>query len=101
MRFIKRLLMLLIALAVVLLGVMFTIHNTTRVSIDLVLVTLPEASLSLWLIGAFALGAILGLIFSSFVIMSLKTRLYAVNKRISASQRELEKSRLSSSKDLA
>jgi putative membrane protein len=69
---------------------MFTVYNTEKVSIDLVLVQLPQASLSLWLIAFFVVGGVLGTILSTIVIVSLKAKLSLSRRKIDAVNKELE-----------
>ncbi|KAA0873997.1 LapA family protein [Nitrincola tapanii] len=78
------------SLVVLLAGILFAIHNTAAVSIDLIFITLPEASLSMWLLGAFALGGLLGVVLSSVIIMTLKTRLYYLKKKMNAAREQLD-----------
>lgn len=101
MRFIKRLIVVLLVLLVILAGILFTLHNMTPVNIDLIFFTLPEASLSIWLLGAFALGGFVGILFSSLMLFSLKTRLYYLNKKVASSREELNKLRTTGLKDPA
>ena len=56
MRWIKGAILGLLCLMFLFVGVMFTINNTQMVAVDLVLIKLPEASLSLWLVATFILG---------------------------------------------
>lgn len=99
MRFLKRVIVVLLMLSVLLLGILFTLHNMTPVNIDLIFFTLPEASLSLWLLGAFALGGFVGVILSSIMLVSLKTRLYYLNKKVSSTRQELNKLRTTGLKE--
>ena len=99
MRFLKRLIVVLLALSVLLVGILFTLHNMTPVTIDMIFITLPEASLSLWLLGAFALGGFVGVILSSVMLMSLKTRLYYLNKKVTSTRQELNKLRTTGLKE--
>lgn len=101
MRFLKRLVVVLLVLLVLLAGILFTLHNMTPVNIDLIFFTLPEASLSLWLLGAFALGGVLGVLLSSVMLLSLKTRLYYLNKKMADTRQELNKLRTTGLKDPA
>ncbi len=71
MRFLKTLVVGLLCLAVLLLGILFTIHNTEKVSIDLVFFQLPEASVSVWLIATFVLGGFLGVLLSVMTVLML------------------------------
>ena len=99
MRLIKTLLVILLCLAVVFVGVMFTIHNTTEVVIDLIFVQLPAANLALTLIITFAAGTLIGLLLSSLVILALKTRLGSAKRKINNTQKEIDQLRVSSLKD--
>ncbi|MEH6444601.1 MAG: LapA family protein [Oceanospirillaceae bacterium] len=89
MRWLKMLLVLIICILVLLVGVLFTIHNTDKVAIDLIFVQLPQASLSLWLIAFFVAGGILGTILSTFAILGLKTKLNISRRKEQAVSKEL------------
>ena len=99
MRLIKTLALALLGLLVIFLGVMFTLHNTAEVAIDLIFIQLPAASLSVTLIATFAVGTLLGLLLSSVMIIALKTRLGSAKRKISSTQKELDKLRVSNLKD--
>lgn len=100
MRLFKTLSIALLCLVVVFVGVLFSLHNTDEVVIDLIFVQLPAASLSLTLISTFTLGAVLGVSLSSFMIFALKTRLGSAKRKIQNTQKELDKLRVSSLKDV-
>ena len=99
MRFLKRLIVVLLVLCVLVVGILFTLHNMVPVTIDLIFITLPEASLSLWLLGAFALGGFVGVMLSSVMLLSLKTRLYYLNKKVTSARHELNKLRTTGLKE--
>ncbi|MBV0933409.1 LapA family protein [Marinobacterium weihaiense] len=99
MNWLKKLVFTLLALIVVGIGILFTIHNTQPVSIDLVFFTLPEASLSLWLIAVFVLGAACGLVLSSFALLALKTRLRSGRRKEQLLRKELDQLRTAGLKD--
>ena len=101
MRFLKMIIVFLLSVVILIVGIMFTIHNTEKVSIDLVFLTLPEASLSLWLIAAFVLGGVLGFLLSSVAVVSLKARLMGSRRKINATSKELDQLRTASLKDAA
>jgi len=98
-RFVKTLIVGLLCLAVMMVGIMFTIHNTDKVTIDLVFVQLPEASLSLWLIATFVLGGFLGVLLSTLTILMLRTRLGSARRKINTTQKEIDQLRVSTLKD--
>lgn len=89
MRWLKMFLVLLVSILVLFVGIMFTIHNTEKVAIDLIFLQLPEASLSLWLIAFFVVGGVLGTILSTFAVLGLKTKLSLSNRRVEAANKEL------------
>ncbi|MEM5528342.1 LapA family protein [Gammaproteobacteria bacterium AS21] len=89
MRWLKLLLLLVLCLIILFAGIMFTVYNTQKVSIDLVLVQLPQASLSLWLIAFFVAGGVLGTILSTIVIVSLKAKLSLSRRKVDAINKEL------------
>lgn len=99
MRFLKTLIIVLLCLAVLLVGIMFTIHNTDKVVIDLVFFQLPEASLSIWLIATFLAGGFIGILLSVMTVWMLKTRLGSARRKIATTQKELDQLRVSSLKD--
>ncbi|WP_370280142.1 LapA family protein [Pontibacterium sp.] len=101
MRWIKGAILGLLCLLFLFVGVMFTINNTQMVAVDLVLIKLPEASLSLWLVATFILGGILGMAISVVSILLLRTRLRAERRRVSNAQKELDQLRTAGLKNAA
>lgn len=99
MSWLKNLITIVLGLIVIGIGILFTIHNTDQVAIDLVFFQLPEASLSLWLIAAFVLGALSGVMISLLAIMSLKTRLHSSRRKVVAFRKELDQLRTAGLKD--
>ncbi|MBY4676019.1 LapA family protein [Marinobacterium arenosum] len=99
MRWLKTLLIGALCLIALLVGVLFTIHNTQTVAIDLVFVQLPQASLSLWLMAFLLLGAALGMLVSLMALLVLRTRLGAARRRFNHAQKELDQLRTAALKD--
>ncbi len=93
MNWLKKLILTLLALLVIGIGILFTIHNTQPVSIDLVFFTSPQASLSLWLIAVFVLGGICGMLLSALSLLALRTRLSSSRRREQAFRKELDQLR--------
>jgi len=92
-RLIKGAILGLLCLLFLFVGVMFTINNTQTVTVDLVLLQLPEASLSFWLVATFILGGLLGMAISVISVFLLRTRLRAERRRVSNAQKELDQLR--------
>lgn len=82
MRFLKAIFFLIIAILVFMLSLAFITHNQTAVSVDLLLMQLPEAPIATWLIVFFVLGGVFGLIASSLLIFREKQARVRVEKRL-------------------
>ena len=60
MKLLRNLLTIFVVLATLGMGVLFALQNKTAVPLDLLVYTLGPQSLALWVLGAFALGGVLG-----------------------------------------
>ncbi|MEH6576484.1 MAG: LapA family protein [Amphritea sp.] len=98
MRWLKTLLVILLCIAFLFIGVGFALLNTEHVAIDLFFFTLPEASLSLWLMASFVLGGVFGVTLSGMTLVMFKARLGAARRKINAANQELDKLRTASLK---
>ncbi|MCV6611604.1 MAG: LapA family protein [Amphritea sp.] len=99
MRFVKTLLVLILGIAFLYCGWTFAVLNTELVSINLFFFTLPEASLSVWLMAAFVVGGIAGVLISGLALMTLKLRLQNARRKINAANKELDQLRTGSLKN--
>ncbi|MDP6968147.1 MAG: LapA family protein [Gammaproteobacteria bacterium] len=64
MKFIKVLLLTLVAMIALVMGVLFSSRNSTPVALDVLVYQLPPMSIALWILVSFTLGALLsGLIY--------------------------------------
>ena len=82
MKLIRNLLYFLLAVAMLALGAMFAVQNEATVPLDLLVVALPERSVALWVLLAFAAGGVLGMLTSLGVILKLRTGLMAANRKL-------------------
>lgn len=74
MALIKTLLLLIIGTVIFFLGLEFTLQNKQPITLQLGNMQLPEFSLGLWVLIAFTLGGLLGLLLSLFITLRLKAR---------------------------
>ncbi len=93
MKWIKRILVLVILLVVFVWGLMFTSENTQQTPLNLVFTTLPEMSISVWVVAGFVVGGILGLSFSLLLLGQLKARQLSLNRQLTRCQQELAQSK--------
>ena len=91
----KRLIVFLILAAVLAFGVLFSIQNTAEVPLDILILRLPEQSLALWVLLAFALGGIIGMLISGWAILRLKSETMLVRRKLARREQELKKLRTS------
>lgn len=98
MGFLRKLLALATALAMAAVGVLFALQNPDPVPLDVLVMTLPPRSLALWVLGALALGGVLGVLLSSFAMLRLRARLIAARRQVASAQAELDRQR---TRDLA
>lgn len=100
MKFIKQVIFSILAIAGLLYGIMFTLENTHPVNVNMIFFSLPEVSLSIGFFIVLAVGFILGFVLNSIVVISLKSRLFYLKKKVNAAHEEINSLRASSSKEL-
>lgn len=93
MRMIRRLLIGLILLAVLLLGLLFALQNDAPVTLDLLVVQLTERPVAVWVLVAFVLGGVLGLLASSIAIVRLRSSRAALQRRLARCEEDLSAAR--------
>ena len=62
-------------------GVLFCLANTTALPLDFVFFRLPEAPLSVWVLGAFIAGGVIGLAASSAALWRMRMASAALRRR--------------------
>jgi putative membrane protein len=82
MNFIKKTTYFLILLAVLVLGALFAVQNTAPVPLDLLLIYLPARSVALWVLLAFAIGGVTGMLTSIGLVLRLRTALLRANRQL-------------------
>jgi uncharacterized membrane protein YciS (DUF1049 family) len=80
-------------------GVLFSVQNNVPVPLDLLVVKLEPRSLALWILLAFALGGVLGMLMSSGLILRTRAALASANRQLAKSKAELDKLRTPGLKD--
>ena len=81
MQLIRRGLMLITCIAAVALGGLFTMQNTEKVPLDLLVIQLPPQPLAIWILIAVALGVLLGLMSSALLLMGRSAEVRRLRKQ--------------------
>lgn len=97
MRFLKRLIAFLLLALVLIFGMLFAVQNTSTVPLDLLIVQFEEQRVSIWLLLAFVLGGLIGVLVSSVAIVRLKSQLMLLNRKLEKSEKALVKTRIEES----
>jgi putative membrane protein len=82
MKFLKKLSYLLVFLGVLALGTLFAVANRATVPLDLLVLPRVEGTVAFWVLSAFALGGIAGMLTSIGLVMRLRTALLRANRQL-------------------
>lgn len=91
MKFLLNILTVLVVLATVAVGVLFALQNKLPVPLDMLVYTFEPRSLALWILSAFALGGLLGMLISSVILLRTRATLGSVRRQLSKARSELDK----------
>jgi putative membrane protein len=89
MRWVRRVLVILLLLLVLVFGLLFSLQNTQNVPLDLLALQLNERPLAVWLFSAFALGGVVGMLAGSAALLRLQANRYRLRRRLEHCEREL------------
>ncbi len=93
MKLSRNLLTLALVFATAAVGVLFALQNKAPVPLDLLVYTLEPKSLALWVLGAFALGGILGMVMSSVLVLRQRASHGSANRQLARARAEVDKLR--------
>lgn len=89
MRWIWRVLVIVVLLLVLLFGLLFSLQNGTRVPLDLLVAQLQERPLAVWLVLAFVIGGVIGMLVSSLALFRLQASRFRLRRRLESLEKEL------------
>jgi len=89
MKWLRNLLTVLILIAMVAVGVLFALQNKVPVPLDLLVHTFQPQSLALWILSAFALGGVLGMLVSSALLLSSRAALASARRQLDKARQQL------------
>lgn len=93
MGLLRKLVALLLALAMAAVGVMFALQNPEPVPLDILVMRLPPRSVALWVLGALAVGGVLGLALSTPALLQQRARLAATRRQLLRTQNDVDRLR--------
>lgn len=99
MKLLRNLLYIALVVAMAAVGVLFALQNEMPVPLDLLVVSFEPRSLALWLLIAFAIGGLLGMLMSSALVLRTRTALASANRQLARSRAELDKLRTAGLKE--
>jgi len=93
MKFLRNLFTVVIVLATVAVGVLFALQNKMPVPLDLLVYTFEPRSIALWVLAAFAVGGVLGMLISSVILVRMQASLATVKRQLAKARAEADKLR--------
>ncbi|TCO76116.1 lipopolysaccharide assembly protein LapA domain-containing protein [Chromatocurvus halotolerans] len=93
MNFLRGVTGIIVAFAMAGLGVLFALQNDVAVPLDLLVYRFAPRSLALWVLAAFALGGLCGVLVASAVSLRLRTRMRLLNRQLTRAQSEADRLR--------
>lgn len=93
MKYLYKILTVLIMLATTGVGVLFALQNKVLVPLDLLVYTFESRSLALWVLAAFALGGLLGMLISSVIMVRMRASFSSTRRQLTTARTELDKLR--------
>lgn len=89
MRWIQRLLVVVVLLLVLIFGLLFSLQNSQSVPLDLLVLQLQARPIAVWLLATFAFGGLIGLLVGSVALLRLQASRYRLRRRLESCEREL------------
>lgn len=89
MRWLKRLAVMLVLLVVLALGLLFSLQNAATVPVDLLVYQTAERPLAVWLLLAFVLGGVIGMVVGSFALIRVQASRLKLRRQLDNCEKEL------------
>lgn len=89
MRWIRRVLVVVVLLLVLIFGLLFSLQNGQSVPLDLLVLQLQARPIAVWLLATFAFGGIVGLLVGSVALLRVQASRYRLRRRLESCEKEL------------
>jgi putative membrane protein len=99
MKLLRNLLTIALVMGAVAIGVLFALQNEAPVALDVLVYTFQPKSLALWMLSAFAIGGLVGMLLSSFILVRQRAALGSANRQLTRARAEVDKLRTAGLKD--
>lgn len=93
MKYLFNILTAIFLVGVIALGVLFALQNQDEVPLDLLVYSFPPKSIALWVLVAFGLGGLFGMLASSALMLRSRASLGATRRQLARVRAELDKGR--------
>ncbi|MCB1689109.1 MAG: LapA family protein [Halioglobus sp.] len=93
MKKLRTLLTVIVVLAMLAVSILFALQNETPVPLDLLIYNFAPQSLALWVLAAFALGGLLGMVVSSVILVRTRASLSSARKQLNRAREDASKLR--------
>ena len=93
MKLLRNLLTFALVIGAAAVGVLFALQNETPVPLDMLVYTFAPKSLALWILSAFAIGGLVGMLLSSFLLVRQRASLGSANRQLTRARTEVDKLR--------
>lgn len=93
MKQLRKLLTIIVVLVMLVVSVLFALQNKAPVPLDLLVYTFGPHSLALWVLVAFALGGVAGMIVSSVILVRTRAALGVCRKQLDKAREDVSKLR--------
>jgi putative membrane protein len=97
MKLLRKLITVFVVMATLVTGVLFALQNKTPIPLDILVYTFEPQSIALWILFAFALGGVLGMIVSAAILVRTSASLGSCRRQLDRTTTELSKLRSESS----
>ena len=93
MKYLFNILTAIFLVGVIALGVLFALQNQEPVPLDLLVYRFPPKSIALWVLVAFGLGGLFGMLASSALMLRSRASLGSTRRQLAKARAELEQGR--------
>ncbi|MCB1706654.1 MAG: LapA family protein [Halioglobus sp.] len=93
MKQLRKLLTVIVILAMLVLSMLFAAQNEVSVPLNVLVYTFSPQSLAVWVLVAFALGGVVGMIVSSVILVRTRASLSACRKQLDRAREDVSKLR--------